>query len=262
MSGFGLAVYRPISSAKSLLRDSNSLTAPCHNKSTNGYSICSRGIALLKFERYELSSPPPCRPQAPMLDIHQPRMLYPSSSPSYLGPSPLHDMLAFDGSKLSPAPGHLYVRQQHAIIQLVEGPPPSPRDITSVVQSSASAHSSYPSTSDSEEECTSYCSSVMTPDESTNDYAPVPYDNSFYSRMKRVYEWRNGFMPAADTCNGMYSILSVIPAMRLGLDAFGVLDVLPSSPQKRKLDSYQAEYDDVSFSLSHSFWWVLINTCV
>ncbi|KIM51737.1 hypothetical protein SCLCIDRAFT_142630 [Scleroderma citrinum Foug A] len=129
-------------------------------------------------------------------------------------------MLAFDGSKLSPAPGHLYVRQQHAIIQLVEGPPPSPRDITSVVQSSASAHSSYPSTSDSEEDCTSYCSSVMTPDESTNDYAPVPYDNSFYSRMKRVYEWRNGFMPAADTY------------------------VLPSSPHKRKLDSYQAEYDD------------------
>lgn len=35
--------------------------------------------------------------------------------------------------------------------------------------------------------------------------------------------------------------------MRLGLDAFGVLDALCSSPQKRKLDSYQAEYDDVSF---------------
>lgn len=159
-----------------------------------------------------------------MLDIHQSRMLHPSSSPSYLGPSPLHDVLAFDGSKFSPGPGHLYVRQQHAIIQLVEVPPPSPRDITSVVQSSASAHSSYPSTSDSEEECTSYCSSVMTPDESTNDYAPVPYDNSFYSRMKRVCEWRNGFVPAADTGN----------------------DALCSSPQKRKLDSYQAEYDDGS----------------
>lgn len=144
-----------------------------------------------------------------MLDITQSGMLHPSSSPSYLGPSPLHDMLAFDNSKLSPALGHLYVRQPHAIIQLVEGPPPSPRDTSSSVASS-SAYSSYPSTSESEEDsssyCSSYCSSVMASDESHKDYPPVPCDDSFHSRMKRVCDWRDGFVPATNASEGVFSI--------------------------------------------------------
>ncbi|KAL4062367.1 hypothetical protein V8B97DRAFT_1994646 [Scleroderma yunnanense] len=162
-----------------------------------------------------------------MLDINQPRMLHPTSSPSYLGPSPLHDMLALHDSKLSS--GHLYVRQPHAIIQLVEGPPPSPRHITSVVESS-SAHSSYPSSSDSEEECSSYCSSVMTPNESTKDCRPVPYsDDSFHSRMKRVCEWRDTFLSASTAATGS----SCAP------------------PLKRKLNSsYQTDHDNNSLHVS------------
>lgn len=126
-----------------------------------------------------------------MLVINQPRMLHPSSSPSSLGPSPLKDMLALDSKVPS---GHLYVREPHAIqiIQLVEGPPPSPRNISSVIQS-ASAESSYPSTSESdEEECSSYCSSVVTPYESCKDHEPAPWtDDTYDIRMKRVHLWRD-----------------------------------------------------------------------
>ncbi|KIK92987.1 hypothetical protein PAXRUDRAFT_146071 [Paxillus rubicundulus Ve08.2h10] len=143
-------------------------------------------------------------------------MLHPSTS---IGTS-LH-MLAYDQSKVNP--GHLYVRQPHTIqiIQLVEGPPP-PRRISSVIESSSassSSASSCPSTSDSEAECSSYCSSIVTPDESSHDREPAPWtDDTYDTRMKRVYDWRDGFTQATNS---------------------------RTSPLKRKVTQHQAD-DDVS----------------
>ncbi|KIJ65227.1 hypothetical protein HYDPIDRAFT_89043 [Hydnomerulius pinastri MD-312] len=137
-------------------------------------------------------------------------------------------MLGYDQSKVNP--GHLYVRQPHAIqiIQLVEGPPP-PRRISSVIESSSagsSSASSYPSTSDSEEECSSYCSSVVTPNESSQDREPVAWtDDTYNTRMKRVYDWRDGFTKATNA---------------------------RSSPLKRKMNQHQADDDIVSHSSKRS----------
>ncbi|KAI6139668.1 hypothetical protein BKA82DRAFT_1007401 [Pisolithus tinctorius] len=154
-----------------------------------------------------------------MLDISQPRMLHPSSSPSSLGPSPLHDMLALDSKVPS---GHLYVREPHAIqiIQLVEASPPPPHNISSVIQST-SAGSSYPSTSESEEEeCSSYCSSVVTPDDSSQDREPIPWtDDTYDVRMKRVHLWRDSVTDASSSC---------------------------SSPLKRKLNLHHTDDDNSS----------------
>ncbi|KAG6331630.1 hypothetical protein ID866_7461 [Astraeus odoratus] len=139
----------------------------------------------------------------PMLDINHPRMLQPTpSSPASLDPSPLHNMLALDHAKVSP--GHLYVCQPNAIqiIQLVEGPPPPPRRISSVLGSTA-AGSSYPSTSDSEEgseQCSSYCSSIVTPDESSKEHEPAPWTDETYSiRMRRVRAWRDAAHDASSS---------------------------------------------------------------
>lgn len=153
-------------------------------------------------------------------------MLHPSSSPSSLGPSPLKDMLALD-SKVSP--GHLYVREPNAIqiIQLVEGPPPAPRNISSVIQS-ASAGCSYPTTSESdEEECSSYCSSVVTPYESCKDHEPVPWtDDTYDTRMKRVHLWRDA----------VTKDLSSSPLKRkLNHDDDDNSSCYPSKPPKRSL---------------------------
>ncbi|EGO20570.1 hypothetical protein SERLADRAFT_373340 [Serpula lacrymans var. lacrymans S7.9] len=114
-------------------------------------------------------------------------------------------------SKLSPA--HLYVRQPHAIqiIQLVEGPPPPPRRISSVVYSSSagssSSSSSYPSTSDPDsehsEDCSSYCSSYMTPEHSSEDREIAPTsDDTFAIRMKRVCDWRENLTKAMGASPG------------------------------------------------------------
>ncbi|EGN95082.1 hypothetical protein SERLA73DRAFT_125413 [Serpula lacrymans var. lacrymans S7.3] len=87
-------------------------------------------------------------------------------------------------SKLSPA--HLYVRQPHAIqiIQLVEGPPPPPRRISSV-------------------DCSSYCSSYMTPEHSSEDREIAPTsDDTFAIRMKRVCDWRENLTKAMGASPG------------------------------------------------------------
>lgn len=124
-------------------------------------------------------------------------MLHLSTYPSSIGASSLH-MREFDQPKVNP--NHLYVYEPHAIqiIQLVEGPPP-PRRISSVIESSSSgcsSASSCPSSSDSEE-CSSYCSSIVTPNESSRDQEPVPWtDDTFNIRMKRVCDWRDGFTKA------------------------------------------------------------------
>ncbi|KAF9244159.1 hypothetical protein BU15DRAFT_42426 [Melanogaster broomeanus] len=114
-------------------------------------------------------------------------------------------MREFDQPKVNP--NHLYVYEPHAIqiIQLVEGPPP-PRRISSVIESSSSgcsSASSCPSSSDSEE-CSSYCSSIVTPNQSSRDQEPVPWtDDTFNIRMKRVCDWRDGFTKATSALTGM-----------------------------------------------------------
>lgn len=110
----------------------------------------------------------------------------------------------FDSYKEKVNPGHLYVRQPHdaiQIIQLVEASPP-PRRISSAIESSSygfSSGSSYPSTSDSEDEedCSSYCSSFVTPPHPSQDREPVVWtDDTYDVRMKRIQNWRDNSMKA------------------------------------------------------------------
>ncbi|KAI9573891.1 hypothetical protein HD554DRAFT_2053654 [Boletus coccyginus] len=110
--------------------------------------------------------------------------------------------LVLDCDPLKHNPGHLFLCQPHAIqiIQLVEATPP-PRRISSVILSS-SAGSSYPSTSDDDDpsSCSSYCSSIVTPDESSHTRQPVPWtDDTYSTRMKRVHAWRDAFLKATCT---------------------------------------------------------------
>ncbi|GLB43299.1 hypothetical protein LshimejAT787_1302000 [Lyophyllum shimeji] len=92
---------------------------------------------------------------------------------------------------------HLYLRQPHAlqIIQLVEGPPPPPRKITSVINddyaSSSAYSSSYSSSSSSSSACSSYCSSV---DESDSpEESALELSTETYSATKRILAWRENF---------------------------------------------------------------------
>ncbi|KAG2147829.1 uncharacterized protein EDB93DRAFT_1145562 [Suillus bovinus] len=102
----------------------------------------------------------------------------------------------FDPYKEKVNPSHLYVRQPHdaiQIIQLVEATPP-PRPTSSDIDSSFSSGSSYPSTSDSEDEedCSSYCSSFVTPPHPSQDREPVAWtDDTYDVRMKRIQNWRD-----------------------------------------------------------------------
>ncbi|KAG2064788.1 hypothetical protein BDR04DRAFT_1109581 [Suillus decipiens] len=127
-------------------------------------------------------------------------------------------------------PGHLYVRDAIQIIQLVEASPP-PRRISSDIDSSSygfSSGSSYPSTSDSEDEedCSSYCSSFVTP---SQDREPVVRtDDTYDIRMKRIQNWRDNSIKA----------MSVSPEPR-------------SSSLKRKLNQNQTD-DDVSHTPKRS----------
>lgn len=132
-----------------------------------------------------------------MLVFNQ-RMLVPLSVSS-------SDALSQDDNKFSS--GHLFLRQQHTvqIIQLVEGPPPPPRNITSVINesyASSSAYSSdYSSIDEDEEEeeaCSSYCSSDLQPDsppcDDESDAAPRPeLSTETYSSTKRILAWRENF---------------------------------------------------------------------
>ncbi|KAG1817147.1 uncharacterized protein BJ212DRAFT_1351250 [Suillus subaureus] len=114
----------------------------------------------------------------------------------YTSPIMLHTPHMFDPYKEKVNPGHLYVRQPHdaiQIIQLVEASPPPRRDIESSSYGFSSG-SSYPSTSDSEDEedCSSYCSSFVTPPHPSQDREPVAWtDDTYDVRMKRVQNWRD-----------------------------------------------------------------------
>lgn len=99
---------------------------------------------------------------------------------------------------------HDYHKQPyaHQIIQLVECPAPPPR--------SAPAYSDSVSESDdddSEEICSSYCSSDAPPDElEAADPAYVsPSPDTYNLRMKRILAWRENFCPAMSAAlAGMY----------------------------------------------------------
>lgn len=96
----------------------------------------------------------------------------------------------------------VYLQQPHAvqIIQLVEGPPPPPRNLASVINSESSyvSSSAYSDSwddggDDAEEEpeevCESYCSSE---EEDTQDQRTSPTD-TYSLRMKRILAWRENF---------------------------------------------------------------------
>ncbi|KAH7885783.1 hypothetical protein F5I97DRAFT_2060327 [Phlebopus sp. FC_14] len=187
-----------------------------------------------------------------MLEIHRPNiMLHPSSSPSSLGPSPLDMFAAYDQSKVNS--GHLLVRQPHTIqiIQLVEGPPPPPRtrrrlSPSDMDSSSASSSESYPSTSDceseeEEEECSSYCSSIVTPEDSSSAGAQQQQqracvawtDDTYNVRMKRIHDWRDGFVKA--TTSGACALTGSC-----------------SSPLKRKMNQHQMDDDVASHTSKRS----------
>lgn len=163
--------------------------------------------------------------------------------PAIMFPSSSSDLVHAIDCDLKQSPGHLFVRQPHTIqiIQLVEGPPPPPRPIESVIQTSSagsSSASSCPTSSD--EDCSSYCSSVITPDHS----APVQWtDDTYSTRMKRVHAWRDGFVKATSTCPVSGACAS--PA------ALCPLSDAPPEPRapslKRKTHPPQTEDDSVRF---------------
>lgn len=136
--------------------------------------------------------------------------------------------------------GHLYFCQPHTIqiIQLVEATPP-PRCISSSSSPASSSVSSYPSTSDSEEDCSSYCSSIITPDDSSHSREPIPWtDDSYSTRMKRVHAWRDASVKATCTFAGA----SVGPLSPSPSDAPS--DTRPPS-LKRKSNPHHADDDTV-----------------
>ncbi|KAH7924137.1 hypothetical protein BV22DRAFT_1013931 [Leucogyrophana mollusca] len=129
---------------------------------------------------------------------------------------------AFNQSKVNP--GQLFVRQPHAIIQLVEGPPP-PRRISS--------------------ECSSYCSSYMTPERSSRDQE-VPYsqaDDTYDIRMRRIQVWRDSCTKTSGTCARRDPLSSMIYLISLDLR---------TSPLKRKMHQHQTEEDNLSHSSKRS----------
>jgi len=133
-----------------------------------------------------------------MIDLPQHRMLSPLS---FSSDSLIHDT-KFPSS-------HVYRRQPHTvqIIQLVEGPPPSPRHIASGSTPSSYDYSTEDSQSsegedeDEESVCTSYCSSDLPPEQLKS---PVCNDESIAVRselpsqtysmpLKRILAWRENF---------------------------------------------------------------------
>ncbi|KAF8554310.1 hypothetical protein OG21DRAFT_1412796 [Imleria badia] len=153
---------------------------------------------------------------------------------------------------LKPNTGHLYLCQPHTvqIIQLVEATPP-PRCISSVIRSSypvssSSSSSSYPSTSTSDEDCSSYCSSIVTPDDSSHDREPIPWtDDTYSTRMKRVHAWRDAFVKATCTLSGASIAPASPPPSEAPPDA-------RSTSLKRKSNPHQTDDDTVSHTSKRS----------
>jgi len=131
----------------------------------------------------------------PMIDLHQPRML---------------DPLSFSSDLLTKFPsGHVYLRQPHTvqIIQLTEGPPPSPRHIASGSAASSydylteDSQSSDGDDEDEESVCTSYCSSDLPPEQHKsplcNDESiavrPGLSSQTYSTPLKRILAWRENF---------------------------------------------------------------------
>lgn len=136
-----------------------------------------------------------------MLDF-TPTMLTPTFAPTSITYPPE------DQEKVNP--GHLYLRQQRTfeIIQLVEGPPPPRRQISSAISSSEASSStcsteyedsdSLSSDEDYDSVCSSYCSSdEFSEDVHLGEDPEMPtLDDTYSSRMKRVFAWRESFFQA------------------------------------------------------------------
>ena len=104
------------------------------------------------------------------------------------------------------SPTHVYCRQQHQIIELVECTAPPPRNIASVIHDSdySSSYSSSDDDDDSDQEdeaATSYCSSDVPPEPSDSapipsgegDSLPIELASDSYSSTKRILAWRENF---------------------------------------------------------------------
>ena len=116
---------------------------------------------------------------------------------------------------------HIYYHQHTLqIIQLVEGQPPPPRRMGSIVpsDSSASSSSSTPYSDSDTDSCStddesvqsSYCSSDVPPDPLVADHRPYPFsipDDTYSYRMKRVFAWRDHFSSDSDTSSSASSSL-------------------------------------------------------
>lgn len=154
-----------------------------------------------------------------MIDLDRHRMLSPLSVSS-------SDVLIQDDK--FPSSSHLYLRQQHTvqIIQLVEGPPPSPRHINGNTASSCDYSSEDSESSDEddgddddeeeEEEsvCSSYCSSDLSPEQLPRDYdsnalRPGSSSQTYSLPLKRILAWRENFstQPGATLSGDSFSSL-------------------------------------------------------
>lgn len=154
----------------------------------------------------------------------------------------------FDPYKEKVNPGHLYVRDAVQIIQLVEASPP-PRPASSSY--GFSSGSSYPSTSDSEDEedCSSYCSSFVTP--SSQDREPVAWtDDTYDIRMKRIHNWRDHSIKAMSA--------SAEPSLKRKLNQNQTDDDLSHTPKRsrsrdaQRLLGYSCTACDTPFSSRQS----------
>jgi len=175
--------------------------------------------------------------------------------------APPHLMLSDHESNDDKLTPHFYF-QQHTvqIIQLVEGQPPSPRRITSILSSSTSgtpSSSSSPysssdadsSQSDDESDpiCSSYCSSDVPPHEppSEHDRYHVALPDETYSvRMKRIFAWRDHFSTGFGSFGNRLSRFSSVPCHH----SHRPTDAPPHTPAfKRKLNNEALEEDAVRF---------------
>lgn len=144
-----------------------------------------------------------------MIDLPQHRMLSPLS---FSSDSLIHDT-KFPSS-------HIYRRQPHTvqIIQLVEGPPPSPRLIASGSTPSSYDYSTEDSQSsegedeDEESVSTSYCSSDLPPEQLKSPVCnnesiavrPELSSQTYSMPLKRILAWRENFSTQlSDTLSGM-----------------------------------------------------------
>jgi hypothetical protein len=120
------------------------------------------------------------------------------------------DVLHVPNDSKFATPNQLFYRQPHSIqiIKLDECAPPPPRDIMSYYSSScSSSYTSEDDESEDDEDCSSYCSSDLPPENpessSENDASMSGTDGSklpteMYSTVQRILAWRENFSTGLD----------------------------------------------------------------